>query len=128
MNNVPLPSSSQSRRQALPPAPSNINSHGAIPSEEEDENNDTVAANNNGDGFGEVSDNSTNPEQHARRLRILKTIAFLDHLIRNFDLVVYCQISILYYMEYVHGISPGLSLSPTIPSPTSLYIHNGRDT
>ena len=27
--------------------------------------------------------------------------AFLDHLIRNVDIVFYCQLSILYYMEYV---------------------------
>lgn len=104
MNNAPP---SQSRSQALPPAPSNNNNnnnHGAIPSSSEDEDNDTVPANNNGDGVGDVSDTSLTPEQHARRLRILKTIAFLDHLIRSFDLVVYCQISILYYMEYVHGI------------------------
>lgn len=123
MNNAPPPSSSQSRSQALPPAPSNNNHHGAIPSSEEDEDNETVSANNNGDGVGDVSDTSTTPEQRAQRLRILKTIAFLDHLIRSFDLVVYCQISILYYMEYVHGISSDLS-----PSPHYTYNIYGRDT
>lgn len=116
MNNAPPPSSSQSRSQALPSAPNNNNIHGAISSEEEDEDNDTVPENNNADGGDDVSD-TTAPDQRARRLRILKTIAFLDHLIRSFDLVVYCQISILYYMEYVNGILP-ISLFPPILSPT----------
>ncbi len=27
--------------------------------------------------------------------------AFLDHLIRNVDIMIYAQLSVLYYMEYV---------------------------
>lgn len=117
MNNALPPSSSQSRSQALPPAPSN-NNDGAIPSSTEDDDNDTLPANNNADGGDDGGDTNTTPEQRARRLRILKTTAFLDHLIRSFDLVVYCQISILYYMEYVHGI-----LSSDLSSPHK-YIYN----
>lgn len=26
---------------------------------------------------------------------------FLDHLIRNIDIVIYAQLSVLYYMEYI---------------------------
>lgn len=115
MNNAPPPSS-LSRSHALPPAPNNNSNHGAFPSSSEDEDNDTVPANNNPDGGDDGGDTTITPEQRARRLRILKTIAFLDHLIRSFDFVVYCQISVLYYMEYVYGILL-ISLLPPIPSP-----------
>lgn len=111
MNNALPPSSSHSRSQALPPAPNN-NNDGAIPSSTEDDDNEAVPANNNPDGGDDGGGTTTTPEQRARRLRILKTTAFLDHLIRSFDLVVYCQISILYYMEYVHG---NLLISPSPP-------------
>lgn len=122
MNNALPPSSSQSRSQALPPAPTN-NNDGAIPSSTEDDDNDTLPANNNpdgGDDGGDTTTTTTTPEQRARRLRILKTTAFLDHLIRSFDLVVYCQISILYYMEYVHGL---LLISPPPPPYIYTYMH-----
>lgn len=121
MNNALPPSSSQSRSQALPPAPTN-NNDGAIPSSTEDDDNDRLPANNNPDGGDDGGDTTTTttPEQRARRLRILKTTAFLDHLIRSFDLVVYCQISILYYMEYVHGL---LLISPPAPPYIDTYMH-----
>lgn len=129
MNNALPPSSSQSRSQALPPTSNNNNNNnndGAIPSSTEDDDSDRVPANINPDGGDDGGDTTTTtPEQRARRLRILKTASFLDHLIRSFDLVVYCQISILYYMEYVHDI---LLISPPSPlpplSPTTIhYMH-----
>lgn len=29
---------------------------------------------------------------------------FLDHLIRQLDIVIYCQLSILYYLEYANSL------------------------
>ena len=49
-----------------------------------------VAANSNGD--------SVQRKRHRQRQQ---RTAFLDHLIRNLDIVFYCQLSILYYMECV---------------------------
>lgn len=40
-----------------------------------------------------------NDEQRKARLQRDKRAAFLDHLIRNVDIMTYCQLSILYYME-----------------------------
>lgn len=43
---------------------------------------------------------------------------FLDHLIRITDIMVYCQLSILYYMEYaplrINQKPPSLSISKDI--------------
>ena len=47
-----------------------------------------VAGNSNGD--------SVPRKRHRQRQQ---RTAFLDHLIRNLDIVFYCQLSILYYME-----------------------------
>ena len=40
------------------------------------------------------------PQRKGRKQREQKT-KFLNHLIRNIDIMFYCQLSILYYMEYV---------------------------
>ena len=37
--------------------------------------------------------------QQKRRIQRSQKASFLDHLIRNIDIVIYCQLSILYYME-----------------------------
>ena len=47
-----------------------------------------------------ASDNDALVQQKRRRQREQRA-AFLDHLIRNIDIVFYCQLSILYYMECV---------------------------
>ena len=39
------------------------------------------------------------PLQQKRRAQRDRKAAFLDHLIRNIDIMIYCQLSILYYME-----------------------------
>ena len=39
--------------------------------------------------------------QRKRRRQREQRAAFLDHLIRNIDIIFYCQLSILYYMECV---------------------------
>ena len=41
------------------------------------------------------------PVQRGRHRQRQQRAAFLDHLIRNIDIVFYCQLSILYYMECV---------------------------
>lgn len=40
-----------------------------------------------------------NDEQRKARLQRDQKATFLDHLIRNVDIMIYCQLSILYYME-----------------------------
>ena len=37
--------------------------------------------------------------QQKRRAQRDRKAAFLDHLIRNIDIMIYCQLSILYYLE-----------------------------
>ena len=44
--------------------------------------------------------NDASAQRKRRRQREQKAV-FLDHLIRNIDIVFYCQLSILYYMECV---------------------------
>lgn len=39
--------------------------------------------------------------QRKQRRQREQRAAFLDNLIRNIDIVFYCQLSVLYYMEYV---------------------------
>lgn len=56
-------------------------------------------------------DNRDDPVLRKRRIRRDQKIQFFDHLIRNLDMVVYCQLSILYYMEYVN---PPFALSNSI--------------
>ena len=61
-------------------------------------------------------------EQAKQAQRQLK-IKFFDHLIRDVDIMIYCELSILYYMEYVflHAriLSTSGSLSVlTMTSPT----------
>lgn len=38
-------------------------------------------------------------EQQRKSVREVQKMAFLDHLIRNLDIIIYCELSILYYME-----------------------------
>lgn len=54
--------------------------------------------------------------QNARAKKIQSTIktAFIDRLLRDLDILIYCQLSALYYMEYVF---PGLPQStPALPA------------
>ena len=46
------------------------------------------------------SDDDGSPQRKGRQQREQKA-KFLTHLIRNIDIMFYCQLSILYYMEYV---------------------------
>lgn len=39
--------------------------------------------------------------QRNERVQQNRKAAFLDHLIRNVDIMIYAQLSVLYYMEYV---------------------------
>ena len=43
----------------------------------------------------------SNSQQHKTRLQREKRGKFLDDLIRNIDIMIYCELSILYYMEYI---------------------------
>ena len=45
---------------------------------------------------------STGEDEQQRRKRVQREQGnvFLDHLIRNIDIMIYCQLSVLYYMEY----------------------------
>lgn len=43
--------------------------------------------------------NSDDEEQNKRRIREKRKANCLDHLIRNIDIMIYCQLSVLYYME-----------------------------
>ena len=45
------------------------------------------------------ADNGTEPTQAKKRVQREQKGAVLDHLIRNIDIMVYCQLSTLYYME-----------------------------
>ena len=44
-----------------------------------------------------------------KRLQATKCFTFLDDLIRNLDIIIYCELSILYYMEYTSSLSAILS-------------------
>ena len=66
--------------------------------------------------------------QGKQRVRRDQRAAMLDHLIRNIDIMIYAQLSILYYMEYVllHCQTQGrqLSLSRTAARyPISSFAH-----
>jgi hypothetical protein len=43
--------------------------------------------------------NNDGEGQRKRHLQQEKKAIFLDHLIRNIDIMIYCQLSVLYYME-----------------------------
>lgn len=54
-------------------------------------------------------------QQRASSLQKLYKTQFLDHLIRNLDIMIYAELSILYYMEYVCPLfhpPPGFPSSP----------------
>ncbi len=38
-------------------------------------------------------------QQQRKSVQAVQKLAFLEHLIRNLDIILYCEISILYYME-----------------------------
>ena len=44
---------------------------------------------------------TSSPLQVEKRAQRDQKAAMLDHLIRDIDIVIYAQISVLYYMEYV---------------------------
>lgn len=56
--------------------------------------------------------NDDSAQQKRRRQREQRA-AFLDHLIRNIDIIFYCQLSILYYMECVCQSSNNAYLTST---------------
>ncbi|MCJ1422448.1 hypothetical protein MMC29_000328, partial [Sticta canariensis] len=76
----------QRQRQATPID----NIHGSTAIEEEEDDVPLPVSTN--------EDNPDDPALHKRCIRRDQRIQFLDHLIRNLDMVIYCQISILYYM------------------------------
>ena len=43
--------------------------------------------------------NDDSEERHKRHVRQDRKATSLDHLIRNIDIMIYCQLSVLYYME-----------------------------
>lgn len=45
------------------------------------------------------TENGTEPVQAKKYMQKVQKAAFLDHLIRNVDIMFYCQLSVLYYME-----------------------------
>jgi len=47
-----------------------------------------------------IASGNRDPLQEKKRIQRDQKAAFLDHLIRNIDILIYCQLSILYYMEY----------------------------
>lgn len=55
------------------------------------------------DDIPSVAPQSDDADIAKRRKRVQQDqkAAFLDHLIRNIDVVIYAQLSVLYYMEYV---------------------------
>jgi len=48
-----------------------------------------------------TSDDDAGIAQQRKRAQQEQKAAFLDHLIRNVDIMIYAQLSVLYYMEYV---------------------------
>lgn len=50
--------------------------------------------------------------QYRKRIQRDQRHIFLDHLIRNIDIMIYCQLSILYYMEYAPNLFPPTQLNP----------------
>lgn len=67
------------------------NAQGASPDLDTTEN--TLAERNSHRAAGQVD------LEEAKRLVRDQKINFLDHLIRSIDIMVYCELSILYYME-----------------------------
>ena len=55
--------------------------------------------NDQGTPSNEIAAENAEILQHKRRIQRDQKASFLDHLIRNIDIVIYCQLSILYYME-----------------------------
>ena len=58
---------------------------------------------NNGDApaaAAAAADNAE-PSQERKRAQRDQQATMLEHLIRNIDIIVYAQLSALYYMEYV---------------------------
>jgi hypothetical protein len=43
--------------------------------------------------------NNDAEERQKRHLQQDRKATYLDHLIRNIDIMIYCQLSVLYYME-----------------------------
>ena len=68
-------------------------------------NNDPSSASQHGHNDGHVAaqaapgGNLDSEEQRKRHLQQEQKAVFLDHLIRNIDIMIYCQLSVLYYME-----------------------------
>ncbi|MCJ1471148.1 hypothetical protein MMC07_009796 [Pseudocyphellaria aurata] len=88
MNNASSSSSHPQRNDTEQRATPVDNVHGSTTAGEEEENHVPM---DEGD--------RDEPALRKRRIRRAQKLEFFDHLIRNLDMVIYCQISILYYMD-----------------------------
>jgi len=74
-------------------------------------NNDASSSNRTSPAQDEVPSGSAADDGHGvktrKRLQSEKRAACLDHLVLNLDIMIYLQISVLYYMEL---IAPPVSL------------------
>ena len=68
----------------------------ASPSATNDADNSDVGASSSGG-----HDAGNNALEQGRVVQRQLTLKFLDDLIRSIDLIIYCELSILYYMECV---------------------------
>lgn len=68
----------------------------------------TISGEEEEDHVPTIEDDRQHPSLRKRRIRRDQKMEFFDHLIRNLDMVIYCQISILYYMEYLNIPPPPL--------------------
>ena len=41
-------------------------------------------------------------------------VAFIDRLLRDLDILIYCELSALYYMEYASPLNPNPSINQSI--------------
>lgn len=46
-----------------------------------------------------TAETGAEPMQEKKRMQKEQKTAFLDHLIRNIDIMFYCELSVIYYME-----------------------------
>lgn len=51
------------------------------------------------DPHGGASANSTSHTERLRKVQTAAKVAFIDRLLRDLDILIYCELSALYYME-----------------------------
>lgn len=106
----PQPNDADQQQQQATPIE---NIHGSTTTGEEEEE-DHVPTNEN---------DRDEPALRKRHIRRDQRIQFFDHLIRNLDMVIYCQISILYYMDIslfallIRAVFHYILLTPKPPLP-----------